>query len=212
MDRARLLTLLASLVLPITVRAQAWSYPSFQIPRTVEREYNIGVADAGKSGTSIVFQWREGLGGGSQISFDGGLADAGSRDENLELFGGVQYALQLATANADVPLDFLFTAGAFLAAGDAEILRLPVGVSVGHRFPLEGDLAITPYVHPRLTFGLCTDCPDKNDLAVNFDLGGSFEVSKNLSLRFSAIVGGSNRFDDDGFGVSLAWAPLGLKR
>ena len=30
--------------------AQAWSYPAFQPPRVVEREFNIGVADGGIAG------------------------------------------------------------------------------------------------------------------------------------------------------------------
>ena len=213
MSRSRLLTLSLLAALPAAaVGAQAWSYPSFQPPRIVDREYNAGVADAGSSGTSVLFQWREGLGPRSQISFDAGLADPEARNASLQVFAGVQYALQLATADAEMPLDFLLTAGGYLAGGDAELLRLPVGVSVGHRFPLEGQLAITPYVHPRITLGICTDCDDKNDLALNFDVGGSFEVSNNLSLRVAAIIGGSNRFDDDGFGVSLAWAPRGLNR
>jgi hypothetical protein len=213
MSRSRLLTLSLLAALPAaSLRAQAWSYPTFQIPRIVDREYNAGVADAGSSGTSVLFQWRETLGTRSQISFDAGLADPEANDASLQIFGGVGYALQLATADAELPLDFLFTAGAYVTGGDVELVRFPVGVSLGHRFPLEGDLAITPYVHPRITLGICTDCRDENDLDLNFDIGASFEVSNNLSLRAAAIIGGSNTLDDDGFGVSLAWAPRGLNR
>src|SRR5262245_24387907 len=179
MRRLHFPLILALAVVPLVrASAQAWSYPSFQLPRVVDREYNIGVADAGTSGTSVVFQWREQIAPRTQISFDGGLADPHRSTEGVQIFGGAQYALQLATSSADVPLDFPFPAGAYLAVGDAELFRIPVGLSTGHRFPLQGGLAITPYAHPRLTLGLCTDCRDKSDLGINFDLGGSLEVSR----------------------------------
>ena len=60
---------------PTIARAQAWAYPSFQQPRVTNREFNFAVADAGHAGTSLVFQWREGLTPRTQLSFDVGFAD-----------------------------------------------------------------------------------------------------------------------------------------
>ena len=54
--------------------AQAYNYPALQTPRIVDREYNFAAASAGNAGTSLLFQWREGLNADWQFSLDGGLA------------------------------------------------------------------------------------------------------------------------------------------
>jgi hypothetical protein len=182
------------------------SYPSFQVPYIAEREFNFALADAGRT-TSIVFQWREGVGVRSQLSFDAGIADRdGPPGSDAYLLLGGQYAYQIMTSTTDVPFDMLFTAGVFTRLGDdpGNGMSVPFGVSMGHRFLLEGALAITPYVHPRLSidaFG------SESDVSINFDLGASFDVTNQLGFRFSATLG-----DADGFGFSVAWRPLGLRR
>jgi hypothetical protein len=202
---------LALFALAQTAGAQAWAYPAFQPPRIVEREFNLGVADGGTGGVSALFQWREQVGTRSQLSLDAGLADPEHRD--VILFVGGQYAQMLATSTSEVPLDFMITAGANVAIGDDLFIRAPVGIVVGHRFPLEGDLAITPYVHPRLSLDLCNDCGgDDTEFGLVFDLGATLELTRTISVRASAFFGGSNIFDDDGFGVSIAWAPGALAR
>ena len=207
---ARLVALL-SLVGASRAGAQAWAYPSFQVPRVTSREFNFGVADAGFSGTSLIFQWREQSGVKGQLSLDAGLADRDARNGSAQLFVGGQYAYQLARSNADVPFDFLFTAGANASFGDFSVLRIPVGLSLGHRFELDGGMAITPYIHPRVSFDFCSRCNTETDLGVNFDLGGSFELSRALALRASMLFAGSEQFSHDGFGLSIAWTPPGLK-
>lgn len=198
-----------------TAGAQAWNYPSFQQPRTVDREYNFAVADGGdNTGTSFVFQWREGATQGNQLSLDVGLADP-DFSGNKFLIGGT-FAHQLVLSNAQVPFDLLFTAGVNGAFGSGSLLRIPVGVSVGRRFPLEGGLAITPYVHPRLAVDVCTSCDrDRSTVGLDFDLGADFQFSPQFSLRFSALFSGSDYFfanSGDAFGLSLAWRPPGLRR
>jgi hypothetical protein len=125
---------------------------------------------------------------------------------------GGQLAQQLATSTNETPLDFLLTAGVNMALNKRSVFRIPVGIVVGHRFPLEGDLAITPFVHPRVSFDICGKCGNNSELGLIFDLGGSLEITRNLSLRASAFFGGSDLFDDDGFGVSIAWMPQALSR
>ena len=199
--------------------AQAWAYPSFQPPRVINREFNFGVADAGNAGTSLIFQWREGLTQRTQLSLDVGFADPDGEGNGKLLLGG-QFAGMLNSATAEMPLDFLATGGLNLAVGDgSDLLRIPFGVSIGHRFPLDEGFAITPYVHPRISFDICTDCggeegdDNETDLGIDFDLGVNFEVSRSLSFRVSALFGGSDTFgDSDGFGISLAWAPAALSR
>jgi hypothetical protein len=207
------------MAIPAIAGAQAWAYPAFQPPRVMNREFNFGIGDAGNAGTSLIFQWREGLTPRTQLSFDLGFADPDGEGNGKLLLGG-QFAGMLTEAKADMPLDFLLTAGLNFAVGDgSDLVRVPFGVSVGHRFPLDEGFAITPYVHPRLSLDMCTDCSGREndesstDLGIDFDLGVNFEVTPRLSFRVSALFGGSDTFgDSDGFGISLAWSPAGLSR
>jgi hypothetical protein len=193
--------------------AQAWAYPAFQPPTLTTREFNFGIADAGNAGTSILFQWREGFGTRSQFSLDFGIADPDGRGLDNVVFLGGQFAHQLARSSADVPLDFLFTAGAGIASGNKTTLRVPVGVSIGHRFPLDGALALTPYVHPRVSLDFCGGCSqDESQVGISFDVGANLEITRVLAIRGTAFFGGSDRFGEDGIGLSLVWTPPGLRR
>ena len=202
---------------PVTAGAQAWAYPSFQPPRVMDREFNFGIADAGHAGTTLIFQWREGLTQRSQLSLDVGFADPDGNGNSKFLLGG-QYGQLLNQSNSEVPLDFLLTAGInFAVGGGSDLFRIPVGVSIGHRFPLDEGFAITPYVHPRISLDNCTECgkdgDSRTDLGIDFDLGVNFEVTRQLSFRVSGVFGGSDTFSNsDGFGISLAWSPVGLSR
>src|SRR5215216_2056557 len=98
----------ALLTAPVAAGAQAWAYPSFQPPRVMNREFNFGIADAGDAGTSLMFQWREGLSPRTQLSFDAGFADPDGEGNGKVLLGG-QFAGMLTEASADMPLDFLLT-------------------------------------------------------------------------------------------------------
>jgi hypothetical protein len=201
--------------------AQAYGYPSFQPPAVVGREYNFGAAGVGNlGGTALVFQWREGTSAKNQLSFDGGFAspDLGGG----MLFVGGQFAHQLTTATADMPFDMLFTVGVGGSfSGDVTTFRVPVGLSVGHRFPLDRGMSITPYVHPRIAIGsanfsngVCDGCRyrDNNNVGINFDIGGNFQINPQFAVRASAGFGGNQLFGGDSFGVSVAWTPPGLGR
>lgn len=191
--------------------AQAWNYPSFHHPHIMAREFNFGVATAGRfAGTSLVFQWREGIAVGSEFNVDVGIADPGSELSTRLLLGG-GYAHRLMHAATGDPLDMLLTAGLYGAFGDgANLYRIPVGVTLGYRFDLEGDFAITPYTHPRVSIDMFDG---DSEIGINFDLGADFELSRQLSLRVSAIFGGGVfRGNSDGFGLSVAYKPGGLRR
>lgn len=201
------------LVVSATGSAQT-TYPSFQQPRAVSREFNIGVAD-GDGITPLIFQWREGTTPRSQLSLDVGLADSEQQDADVYLILGGQYARSLAQARADMPLDVLLTAGIFTMFGnDQTFMTVPVGASIGHRFPIEGTaMAITPFVHPRVALQYASaDDNDpatddsQTDLEVSFDVGGNLELTPQLALRVSATFG-----DFDAIGLSLAWAPRALR-
>ena len=162
--------------------AQATDYPSFQTPRVTDREFNFAVADAGRGGTTLLFQWREGAATRSQLSLDAGLV-ARDGDGELSLALAGNYGYQMHRASADVPLDLLLTLGVGVGLGDRGSLRAPIGVSLGHRFELDRDMAITPYAHPRISFDFC-DCGRKeSELGINFDLGANLEITPSLAVR-----------------------------
>jgi hypothetical protein len=108
-----------------------------------------------------------------------------------------------------MPLDILLAAGLFGQFGnDITSVGVPVGVSVGHRFPLTGtSMAVTPYIHPRVSLDYVS-VADENDTEVNitFDVGGNLELTPQLALRLTAMFG-----DIDAVGLSLAWTPRGLR-
>ena len=202
--------------------AQAWNYPSFQTPRVTTREFNFGIADGGQlSGNSFVFQWREGRTPRTQLSLDLGVAEtdlgAGAGNDTRFL-AGVQLGHQLVFANQNAPADILMTVGVNGAFGDGgSLLSIPFGASLGRRFVLDGGLAFTPYVHPRLALDYCGDCDagdGESELETNIDLGASFDVTRNVALRISATFGDDDGFirSGDAFGVSLAWTTAFVRR
>jgi hypothetical protein len=187
--------------------AQAWNYPSFQGPRVVSREFNVAVAYGGDGGTDVFGQWREGLDATNQLELEGGFASP--RVGNARGLLGGSYAHQITTATADLPLDLLFTVGLYDSFGDGNFFRLPVGISAGHTFPLDGGVSITPYVHPRLSFD-ASGCCDK--LGLEFDIGANFQLTEQFAVRVSGTFGGSDvAANDAGFGIGLAWSPKGLR-
>ena len=213
MNRLRLAAVFAFAALLPAARsdAQAWAYPAFQPPRVISREYNFGIADTDRGGATLVFQWREQSGPATQFSFDLGIADPEGRNSDLMAFGGIALGHRLGSATDEVPIDFLLTGGIYLAVGDVTLFRLPIGLSLGHRFVLDGSMALTPYLHPRVSIDVCNDCGG-SDIGLTFDLGASFELSRSVAIRAAAVFSGSDSFDGDGFGVSLAWTPPSLTR
>lgn len=196
------------------VHAQAYSYPSFQLPTVSNRDYTAGVAAS--KGTVAFFQWREGINEDFHFSLDAGLGDPEGRDNNLIVFGGATLGAQLLRATKEQPLDLLLTGGAGLALGAGQTtVRMPVGVSMGHRFPFEGGLALTPYVHPRVSLDVCSSCTSKNndnsELSLNFDMGVNFEVSPKFAIRMAGSFSGSDLVGrNDSFAVGISWIPVPL--
>ena len=196
------------------LEAQAWNYPSFQAPRVTTRELNFAIADGGEPGTGFIFQWREGMAQRSQLSADLGYAepDCGpfADCDGFLLLGG-QFGRQLVTATADMPIDLMLTAGLNAAIGDLfNLIRVPVGVSIGHRFKLENAMAITPYGHLRMSYDRISmdGGGSDSDMSPNFDLGASFEFNRTLAVRVSAMFGGADYLgNEDALGISLAWSP-----
>lgn len=190
--------------------AQAWHYPAFQPPTIATREFNFAIAGGGDYGTSGLVQWREGLGPDTHFSLDVGFADPDYGDAAFLIGGGLGQRIMRSTP--DTPLDVVLTGGLYGAFGSKpSFVRIPIGVVVGHRFPIEGSrTAITPYVHPRVSLDACvSDCHGLGTkVKLNFDIGADFEVTPKLSLRGAVLVGGvSNGDSQAGFGFGVAFHP-----
>ena len=196
--------------------AQAYTYPSMQLPTVSNRDFTGALSVA--NGTVAVFQWREGLSDDMHFSLDGGIGDPQGRNNNLVVFGGGAVGLQLLRATSDQPLDVLLTGGAGFALGAGQtVVRLPVGASAGHRFELVDDMALTPYVHPRISLDRCFSCNGSTrnsaELSLNFDVGINFEVTPRFALRAAVAFSGSDvvaRGDTFAFGIN--WTPVPLTR
>ena len=212
---------LSALVLAVAapLGAQAYRYPAFQPTRVAEREYNFALVDVdsgGSGGTGLIFQWREGLGNPrAQFTLDAGFADPDAAGSDARLILGGGFAYQMLRERQDMPFDIVFTGGVGASFGDnVTLVRIPFGVAAGHRFPIEGKFAITPYVHPRLSIdytsrdtraGNVSDT--KTKLNLDIDLGGSLEINEQMQLRLALLLG-----DGDAIGLSFAWTPRGLRR
>ncbi len=197
-----------AVVLAAPLNAQAYAYPSLQPSRIAEREYNFALADF-DGGTGIIFQWREGLGNPKlQFTLDAGFADldAANTDTRLIIGGGLAY--QLTSATTDQPFDIVLAGGLGLSTGDdLTTLRVPFGAAIGHRFPLEGTFAITPFVHPRLSYDRVSfNGASNSDTNLNVDIGANFELKPQMAIRVAAALG-----DDDAVAISFAWSPRGLR-
>ena len=209
----RRIAALSALVLAAAapLQAQAYVYPALQPSRIAEREYNFALADMGDGfGTGLIFQWREGLGNPKlQFTLDAGFADpdAPNADARLLIGGGLAY--QLTSATTDMPFDIVLAGGLGLTTGDdVTTLRVPFGAAIGHRFPLEGDIAITPFVHPRLSWDRASFNGNSNsDTNLNVDIGANFEFKPQMAIRVAAALG-----DDDAVAISFAWTPKGLRK
>lgn len=189
--------------------AQAFTYPSLQLPTASIRDYTAAIASGG--GTSVLFQWREGAGEGMHVGLDAGFADP-KNSNNLRLFVGGSIGRELVRASGDQPLDLLVTGGVGVAfGGGSTLFRIPVGVSVGHTFALDDGMSITPYAHPRLSLDVCQGCAGvggHSTVGLDFDLGANFQVNRQFAVRAAGSFTGSNRLGSaNAFAVGLNWTP-----
>lgn len=198
------------------LQAQAANYPTFEMPRTEQRAFNFAVADGDAMGTSLLVQWREGMSPRMQLGLDAGFGDPDAVGADSYFFLGGSLGYQLARSNAQMPVDIMLSTG--INAGFMEnnnFFRVPVGVSVGHRFPLERAMAITPFVHPRLLLDHCDDCfaGESTEIGLGFDLGFNFDFTQQMAVRFSASMANGELFEDqDAFGFGFVWRPATVVR
>ena len=211
----RLAAVMAVFLTAATATAQAWNYPSMMTPTIMERQYGLLIANGGDAGTVIAGQWREGMNVDTEFQLEFGFADPDGGDARIMLGAGL--ARRLTRASQEMPLDMVLTGGIYPSFGDpTTLIRIPVQLSMGHRFDLENSqVNITPFLNPRLSFDLCTGgedkCgPDESDLSINFDLGAAVDLSSRLSLTAAILFPGGD-FSDNGFGFGIYWRPRAIR-
>jgi len=194
--------------------AQAYNYPAMQTPRIVDREYNFVAAASADAGTSLVFQWREGLSADWQLTLEGGLA-APRAPLDTRLLVGAGAAWQWMRATADFPLDMAVTGEVgFWSGNGLTSVQIPIGVSTGHTFKFDNGMELTPFVHPRLSLDNpnCSACGGAK-LDVNVDVGVNYGITQQLAIRVAGLLGGASYAGStNAIGFSLAWTPKGLKK
>lgn len=180
--------------------AQETGTPIFKAPYRAFTNHEFGVS-LSDPGTLVDFALEGFYGygrGANDFSVRGGFADGeGGLDTRL-LLGG-DFRTQVVSYSESFPLDGSLTLGFGTSIGDGpDRFYVPVGVSLGRRFDLEGsNTTFVPYAHPVLipTFG-------SGDDDVNFALGLGVDIrfSEDWALRASGGLG-----DLDGVGVSVAY-------
>ena len=207
----------AILLAATSASAQAWHYPTLQTPEISTRDFGFLVAGGGDYGTSAVAQWREGIAPDVMVNFDVGVA---TPTGNTMFLAGAGLGYSLLKSTQETPIDLLITGGLYGAFGTESFIRIPVGVVVGHRFPLGGEMVLTPFVSPRLSVDVCASSCDHvvdvqgdvvhtgTDLKLNFDLGASLDVTKTLGIRAALTIGGvSDGNSQTAFGIGLVYRP-----
>jgi len=217
------LVLVGAAAAPLAARAQGLAGPTLQRPTVSEREYAAALVGGG--GTAVLLQWREGWAGAraggairTHVLLEGGLADTPGGSAPRP-FVGAGVAQTLVRASADQPLDAVWTAGAGVTwVEGGQLVRVPVGVSVGHTFALRDGAVITPFAHPRLQ-GESLSCgaracgESRGALSLAFDLGVDAQVTPAFGLRAAVLFSGGGALRaGDRVAIGAHWTPPGLTR
>jgi hypothetical protein len=199
------LTLLAGVARTST--AQETGTPVFKAPYRAFTNHEIG-ASFSDPGENVSFAlegfYRYGR-GANDLSIRGGFEDLSDTVNGVDVGGGTRILLggdfrtQVLSYSESFPLDGALTVGFGANVGDGpDAYYLPIGLSLGRRFDLEGSNAtFVPYAHPVIVprFG-------GGDSDVDFALGLGVDVrfSEQWAVRASGGLG-----DIEGVGISLAF-------
>jgi len=183
-----------------TSAAQETGTPIFKAPYRAFTSHELGVSlsDPGE-GVSLALEgfYRYGK-DANDFSLRGGFADLNGSGGTRLLVGG-DFRTQVVSYSESFPLDGSLTLGVGANVGDGpDAYYIPVGVSLGRRFELEGSsTTFVPYAHPVIVprFG-------GGDSEVDFALGLGVDIrfSDEWAIRASGGIG-----DIVGVGISLAY-------
>jgi hypothetical protein len=191
------LALLALPVLPVV--AQETGTPVFKAPYRAfdEHEFGASLSDPGEgAGIALEGFYRFGK-DKNDFSVRAGVADTDA-DDNAFLIGG-DFRTQVVNYSEDFPLDGALTLGfgGIFGTSQDDTFLLPVGISLGRRFDIEGSsTTFVPYVHPNLVpvFG------GGDDLQFTLGLGVDINLGEQWAIRASGGLG-----DIEGIGITAAY-------
>jgi hypothetical protein len=185
-----LLLALALALLPQAVAAQVFT-PTFLAPR---QGSSLGVyaSDFDVGDLAVEGILRRGF-GTFDLGLRAGIVDAGGADFTI----GGEYRNPISVGTA--PIDLAVTGGAQALIGDADVVGLQAGVTLGTTI-VPGTFAFSPYVHPRIAFidGPGEDGFDSDLLA---EIGADFTLANRAAIRLAIGL------DDVGadWGIGFSW-------
>jgi hypothetical protein len=191
------LTLLAGSA--ASAAAQETGTPIFKAPYRAfdSHEFGGSLSDGGEGAEFAIEGFYRYGKGQNDFSVRGGFADVEGSDTRF-LIGG-DFRTQVVNYSESFPLDGALTLGlgGLFGEGD-DVFLLPVGISLGRRFDVEGSsTTFVPYVHPNIipAFGGGDD-----DVLFSLGLGVDIRFSERWVVRASGGLG-----DIEGVGISLAY-------
>lgn len=180
--------------------AQETGTPIFKAPYRAftNHEFGASLSDPGSAADFALEGFYSYGQGNNDFGLRAGFADGAGNLDTRFLLGG-NFRTRIVSYSESFPLDGALTVGFGTQLGSGpDLFFLPVGISLGRRFELEGSkTTFTPYIHPVMvpTFGSGTD-------QVNLALGLGVDVrfSQTWALRASGGLG-----DIEGVGISLTY-------
>ncbi len=179
--------------------AQETGTPIFKAPYRAFENHEFGASLSDAEGLDFALEGFYGYGSGSNdFAVRAGFADVEGGGDAAFILGG-DFRTRVVNYSEDFPLDGALTVGlgGIFGEGDDRFL-IPVGVSLGRRFDLEGsETTFTPYAHPVIvpSFG-----GDDEDVDFALGLGVDIRFSEQWAVRASGGLG-----DIEGVGISVAY-------
>lgn len=189
--------LLAAALLPAAPRSAAAQIftPAFLAPvRGADTGIHLEDGFSGSDGIAVELIWRRGY-GAYDLGLRGGIADQG---EGAGILLGADYRNPLEIDVA--PLAVAITGGAQVVVGEESGFGVDAGVTVGSTFTFP-QLAVTPFLHPRLGLVDGVRAGDELGLEVLADVGAEVTFAPNFVARLSLGFGDPTA----SFGIGLAW-------
>jgi len=176
----------------------AWDSPMLMPPKPPDG-FGIFLVDVAGGGLGVLGMWRSPTYG---FGLRGGVADA--NDNDIGVFGAVDFNGELTRSTEEFPIDIDWVAGLGIGIVHGGLISAPLGLSLGHDFAGDG-VGFTPYVTPRVVLDACLDCgrrQNDNDLNLDFavDIGLDLTLTRALRIRFGATLG-----DREGVGIGLVF-------
>jgi opacity protein-like surface antigen len=181
--------------------AQETGTPIFKAPYRAftNHEFGASLSDPGDAADFALEGFYRYGQGSNDFSLRAGFAD-GTGDLGTRFLVGGDFRTRIVSYSESFPLDGALTVGLGTSLGDGDdVFYIPVGVTVGRRFELEGSkTSFIPYAHPVIVPVLGSSGGD--DVGFALGLGVDIRFSDSWAIRASGGLG-----DIEGVGISLTY-------